>query len=59
MPKYFVIREIGAEDSKQFAVVTHGEGYDGKWKRQCLWVHDWFVKEDDARAFAHHMEYPD
>lgn len=58
-PKHFVIKEIGAEDSKPFAVVSHGEGLDGKWRRKCLWVHDWFQNEHDARAYAHSMEYPD
>lgn len=59
MANYFVIKEIGAKDNQQFAVVFRGEAFDGRWKRKCLWVHDWFSKEDDARASAHRMEYPD
>ena len=59
MPKHFVIREVGSLDHKSFAVVSHGEAFDGKWKRKVLFVHGWHEKEDDARAEAHRMEYPD
>jgi hypothetical protein len=59
MEKAFVIREVGSEDRKRFAVVTHGEAFEGKWKRRCLWVGSWYEKEDDARADAHRQNYPD
>lgn len=59
----FVIREVCGEDREQFAVVTHGEAYEGigprAWKRKVLWVHDWHEKEDDARAHAHRHNFPD
>jgi hypothetical protein len=55
----FVIREVGSEDRKRFAVVAHGEAFEGKWKRKCLWVSGWYEKEDDARADAHRTNYPD
>lgn len=58
-PKYFVVREVGSDDRKPFAVVEHGEGYDGKWKRKCLWVHRWHETSDAARAQAHSLLYPD
>lgn len=59
MTKAFVVKQIGFDDYKEWAVVSHGEAYDGKWKRRCLWVHGWYEKEDDARADAHRLEYPE
>lgn len=60
-PQYFVVREVGSEDRKPFAVVEHGEGYgsDGKWRRKCLWVINWHETSEAARAEAHSMLYPD
>ena len=58
-PKYFVIKEVGANDSRRFAVVSHGEAFEGKYKRKCLWVHDWYRTEDEARASAHSFEFPE
>lgn len=49
--KPFVIKHIGCQDSKCFAVVEH--------QRDGLKVWGWYSKEDDARALAHTMEYPD
>ena len=57
--KSFVIREVGGEDSKPFAVVTHGEAFEGKWKRKVLFVEMWHRSEDDARAHAHRNNHPD
>lgn len=58
MAKYFVIQEIAPEEAKEFAVVSHGEAYVGKWKRKVLFVHDWYENEDQARAAAHRLLYP-
>lgn len=57
--KSFVIREIGGEDSKPFAVVRHGRAFQGKWEREVLWVQDWHETEDQARAYAHRDNHPD
>ncbi len=58
-PKFFVVREIGSDDRKPFAVVEHGQAYDGKWRRKCLWVLNWHETADAARAQAHSLLYPD
>jgi hypothetical protein len=58
-PEYFVIREVGARDSKCFAVVRHGQAFEGNWQRNVLFVDRWYEKEDDARADAHRSNYPD
>lgn len=58
-PKYFVIKEVGGDDRKLFAVVEHGEAFEGKWQKKCLWVFDWYETEDQARATAHSLLYPD
>lgn len=59
--KAFVIREIGGDDRKAFAVVTHGEAWTGLkgYKRKVLFVQSWHEKEHDARAFAHSHNHPD
>jgi hypothetical protein len=59
--KAFVIREVGATDHKQFAVVTHGEAWTSErgYKRKVLFVQGWHEREDEARAGAHRHNYPD
>jgi len=57
--KAFVIREVGGDDHKAWAVVEHGDAFQGKWKRKCLWIHGWYEREDDARADAHRTNHPD
>ena len=60
MSRYtFVIREIGGEDQEAWAVVQHGEAYEGKWKRKVLFVLGWYTTEDAARADAHRANHPD
>jgi hypothetical protein len=53
--KSFVIKDLSSGESSEFAVVTHGEAFEGKWKRKVLFIHDWFNKLDDACACAYRM----
>lgn len=59
MSKYLVVKDIGSEEQRRFAVVCFGEAFEGKWKRKCLWVEDWYINEDAARAAAHRLEHPE
>lgn len=55
--KVLVIREIGSDDSRPYAVVEHETRTVGH--RRTLKVHGWFERENDARALAHAMMFPD
>lgn len=58
-PKYFVIKEIGAGDAAQYAVVSRAQTWVGQFKRNTLVVEYWYETEDEARAHAHRLLFPE
>lgn len=61
MNKSVVIKEIGCNDTLQWAVAKHGIAYDqqGKNRRKVMFVSQWYATEDEARASAHRDNHPD
>lgn len=59
MSRAIVIQNLAPESSgTQYAVCTHGQAWEGRFKRNVLFIDLWCETEDEARAYAHRMEHP-
>jgi len=56
--RYFVIKEIGSQDSTPYAVAEHVPMLNGD-KYIKIMPPGWFEKEDAARACAHSYNFPE